>query len=164
MYSIDLSLGLCWLEAGRFTVKSMVIPKARQCHGEVGEAEAARGVRADADLAVTPLMLAILSHPGQVCGRGEDAEGSTRETRMSKPPARRGGGGPREAAEAAFQAVTTKLAAPAEPAPAQKASVLPNAKELVSLRIDRDVLEHFQAEGPGWQERINEALRRAAGK
>jgi len=41
---------------------------------------------------------------------------------------------------------------------------LPNAKELVSLRIDRDVLEHFQGEGPGWQERINAALRKAAGK
>jgi uncharacterized protein (DUF4415 family) len=34
----------------------------------------------------------------------------------------------------------------------------------VSLRIDRDVLDHFQAEGPGWQDRINDALRRAAGK
>ena len=41
---------------------------------------------------------------------------------------------------------------------------LPNAKELVSLRIDRDVLEHFQETGQGWQDRINEALRKAAGK
>jgi uncharacterized protein (DUF4415 family) len=35
---------------------------------------------------------------------------------------------------------------------------------MVSLRIDKDVLEHFQESGPGWQDRINEALRRAAGK
>ena len=28
------------------------------------------------------------------------------------------------------------------------------------MRIDRDVLEHFQEGGPGWQDRINEALRR----
>jgi uncharacterized protein (DUF4415 family) len=35
---------------------------------------------------------------------------------------------------------------------------------MVTLRIDCDVLEHFQADGPGWQDRINEALRRAAGK
>jgi uncharacterized protein (DUF4415 family) len=35
---------------------------------------------------------------------------------------------------------------------------------MVSLRIDRDVLDHFQADGPGWQERINAALRKAAGK
>jgi uncharacterized protein (DUF4415 family) len=41
---------------------------------------------------------------------------------------------------------------------------VPNAKELVTLRIDRDVLDHFQEGGPGWQDRINEALRKAAGK
>jgi uncharacterized protein (DUF4415 family) len=65
-----------------------------------------------------------------------------------------------EVAEAAFKAATTKppeVIAPKRPS-------LPNTKELVSLRIDRDVLEHFQAEGPGWQDRMNEALRKAAGK
>jgi uncharacterized protein (DUF4415 family) len=31
-------------------------------------------------------------------------------------------------------------------------------------RIDRDVLDYFQADGPGWQERINQALWKAAGK
>ena len=65
----------------------------------------------------------------------------------------------RDAAEAAFKAVTTK---PAE-APLPKPS-MPNAKELVSLRIDRAVLDHFQADGPGWQDRINEALRKIAEK
>jgi uncharacterized protein (DUF4415 family) len=67
---------------------------------------------------------------------------------------------PRQAAEAAFKAATTKP--PPEPLP--KPPALPGAKELVSLRIDRDVLDHFQEAGPGWQERINEALRKAAGK
>ena len=66
---------------------------------------------------------------------------------------------PLQAAEAAFKAATTK---PPEPAP--KSPSLPNAKELVSLRIDRDVLEHFQEGGLGWQDRMNEALRKAAGK
>jgi uncharacterized protein (DUF4415 family) len=66
---------------------------------------------------------------------------------------------PREAAEAAFKAATTK---PVE-APVPKPAV-PNAKELVSLRIDQEVLEHFQADGPGWQDRINDVLRKAAGK
>jgi uncharacterized protein (DUF4415 family) len=66
---------------------------------------------------------------------------------------------PLQAAEAAFKAATTK---PPEPAP--KRPSLPNAKELVSLRIDRDVLDHFQDGGPGWQDRINEALRKATGK
>ena len=67
---------------------------------------------------------------------------------------------PRQAAEAAFKAATTK---PVEPLP-KSPPALPGAKELVSLRIDRDVLDHFQEAGPGWQDRINEALRRAAGK
>jgi len=37
-------------------------------------------------------------------------------------------------------------------------------KETVMLRIDRDVIEFFQQDGPGWQDRINAALRKAAGK
>jgi uncharacterized protein (DUF4415 family) len=45
-----------------------------------------------------------------------------------------------------------------------KASVVPGAKETVTLRIDQDVLEYFQQDGPGWQDRINAALRKAAGK
>jgi uncharacterized protein (DUF4415 family) len=36
-------------------------------------------------------------------------------------------------------------------------------KERVTLRIDRDTLDRFRAAGPGWQTRINEALRNAAG-
>jgi uncharacterized protein (DUF4415 family) len=35
-------------------------------------------------------------------------------------------------------------------------------KKLVSLRLDPDVVAHFRATGPGWQGRINEALRKAA--
>jgi uncharacterized protein (DUF4415 family) len=63
-------------------------------------------------------------------------------------------------AEAAFKAVTTKTAPPLPKGPA----ALPGVKELVSLRIDQDVLEYFQEGGPGWQDRINAALRKAAGK
>ena len=33
-------------------------------------------------------------------------------------------------------------------------------KKLVSLRLDRDVIEQFRAGGPGWQSRINAALRK----
>ena len=68
-------------------------------------------------------------------------------------------GDPRSAAEAAFKTATTK---PPEPMP--KAPSIPGAKEMVSLRIDCDVLEYFQEDGPGWQDRINAALRKAAGK
>jgi uncharacterized protein (DUF4415 family) len=36
-------------------------------------------------------------------------------------------------------------------------------KQLVSLRIDPDVLAKFKAGGEGWQSRMNAALRKAAG-
>lgn len=39
----------------------------------------------------------------------------------------------------------------------------PVTKVSTTLRLDPDVIDHFKAEGPGWQSRINEALRRAAG-
>lgn len=65
----------------------------------------------------------------------------------------------RTEAEAVFKKVTTKA-----PEPLPKKAALPGVKELVSLRIDQDVLEHFQEGGPGWQDRINDALRKAAGK
>lgn len=32
-------------------------------------------------------------------------------------------------------------------------------KQQVTLRLDTDVIEHFRALGPGWQTRINAALR-----
>jgi uncharacterized protein (DUF4415 family) len=67
---------------------------------------------------------------------------------------------PRAAAEQAFKAVTAKPAPELPPKP----TTPPGAKETVSLRIDRDVLDFFQEDGPGWQERINAALRKAAGK
>jgi uncharacterized protein (DUF4415 family) len=35
-------------------------------------------------------------------------------------------------------------------------------KTLVSLRLDPDVIKHFRRSGPGWQSRINQALRRVA--
>jgi uncharacterized protein (DUF4415 family) len=36
-------------------------------------------------------------------------------------------------------------------------------KVAISLRVDRDVLERYRATGPGWQGRMNEALRKALG-
>ncbi len=34
-------------------------------------------------------------------------------------------------------------------------------KQAISLRIDADVLERYRATGPGWQGRMNDALRKA---
>lgn len=36
-------------------------------------------------------------------------------------------------------------------------------KQLVSLRIDREVLERLRAMGPGWQTRVNAVLRGMVG-
>lgn len=73
-----------------------------------------------------------------------------------RPPRRAGSA--LDKAEAAFKAVTSK---PVADTP--KAKPVPEGKEMVSLRLDRAVLEHFQDDGPGWQDRINAALRLAVG-
>lgn len=66
-------------------------------------------------------------------------------------------GNPMDAAEAMFK--------PGRKAalPPPRAGAIPVGRETVSLRIDRDVLEWFQADGPGWQDRVNAALRTASG-
>lgn len=76
---------------------------------------------------------------------------------MAAPPRRPVGS--IEQAERAFKALTAKPVANATP----KSTAVPAGKEMVSLRIDRDVLAHFQDDGPGWQDRINDALRKTAG-
>ncbi len=76
------------------------------------------------------------------------------EEYMSRPPTRKTSSDPHKVAEAVFKKQAPKVAAPA---------ITPGARELVSLRIDQDVLARFQADGPGWQDRINDALRRASG-
>ncbi len=58
-----------------------------------------------------------------------------------------------DAAEALFKP------AKKEPAPAVEKRALPETKEQVSLKLDSSVLQHFQDDGPGWQDRINDALR-----
>lgn len=72
---------------------------------------------------------------------------------MARPPK-----DPFKAAEALF-----KPAAPKLPDAPQRAATIPGMKESVTLRIDADVLAFFQDDGPGWQDRINAALRKAAG-
>lgn len=42
-----------------------------------------------------------------------------------------------------------------------KGSVKPDAKQQITLRPDKSVIEKFRATGAGWQSRINQALRRA---
>jgi len=40
---------------------------------------------------------------------------------------------------------------------------LENPKEAVKLRLDPEIVVRFKADGPGWQTRMNEALRKAVG-
>ena len=40
---------------------------------------------------------------------------------------------------------------------------LANAKQAIKLRLDPEVIEGFRVQGPGWQARMNEALRTALG-
>ncbi|MCJ2068623.1 BrnA antitoxin family protein [Methylobacterium sp. J-030] len=68
---------------------------------------------------------------------------------------------PRAAAEAAFRAATSAKpeAPPRQQAAPPRPAVPPGAREMVSLRLDSAVLAHFQKDGPGWQDRINAALK-----
>ena len=78
---------------------------------------------------------------------------------MASPPRRPPAGRDfMKAAEAVFKPAPPKLP------DAPKVSAVPGARESVTLRIDSDVLAFFQEDGPGWQDRINAALRKAAGK
>lgn len=61
---------------------------------------------------------------------------------------------PKEAAEALFKP------APKAAAPAVERRAPPEVREMVSIKLDSAVLEHFQKDGPGWQDRINAALRK----
>lgn len=60
---------------------------------------------------------------------------------------------PMDAAEALFKPAKKAAAAPVEK------RALPEVKELVSIKLDSAVIEYFQEDGPGWQDRINDALR-----
>ncbi|MBL0371622.1 BrnA antitoxin family protein [Rhizobium sp. KVB221] len=72
---------------------------------------------------------------------------------MANPPRRPVN--PMDAAEALFKPAKRPVEAVVEK------RALPKAKELVSLKLDSAVLEHFQEGGPGWQDRLNDMLARA---
>lgn len=79
---------------------------------------------------------------------------------MTRPPYRHRSSDALSAAEAVFKPAPPAVA---KPLPVQKKTGVPVSKELVSIKLDSDLIAHFQEDGPGWQERINDALRKAAG-
>jgi uncharacterized protein (DUF4415 family) len=52
-----------------------------------------------------------------------------------------------------------RLIRPARPAGRPKSEA---PKEAIHIRLDADVVAHYRASGPGWQSRINAALRKSA--
>jgi uncharacterized protein (DUF4415 family) len=63
-------------------------------------------------------------------------------------------------AEAVFKPPTPPADEPVRP---ERNGGVRVSKELVSIKLDSDLIAHFQEDGPGWQERINDALRQATG-
>lgn len=61
----------------------------------------------------------------------------------------------KDAAEALFKPIKKA------PVPAVERPAVPNTKELVSIKLDSEVVAFFQKGGPGWQDRINDTLRAA---
>ena len=62
----------------------------------------------------------------------------------------------------ASEALSPKLyAALTARKPGQRGSQKAPTKEMITIRIDRDIVAAFRATGAGWQARVNEALRAA---
>jgi uncharacterized protein (DUF4415 family) len=78
----------------------------------------------------------------------ENPEWTARDFARSKPHI----GGKPVSMEEFREAVAAKIGRPKSDDP----------KQAVKLRLDRDVIAHFQAAGSGWQTRINAVLRQAA--
>ncbi|MGY3458858.1 uncharacterized protein (DUF4415 family) [Bradyrhizobium sp. LM3.4] len=106
-------------------------------------------------------------YPGLMAARISEAQGRHREVgsedSVEQKP-RPDGQAPKSPARTGLLCLRSGPAATKVAVAPPKQNVAPGVKEQVTLRIDQDVLEHFQAGGPGWQDRINDALRKAAGK
>jgi uncharacterized protein (DUF4415 family) len=50
------------------------------------------------------------------------------------------------------------------PKPRRRGAQKTPTKVQTTIRLDRDVVDHFKREGHGWQSRINAALRRVVNK
>ena len=66
-----------------------------------------------------------------------------------------------ELSDAWFDQAEIKVAG--QPAPRGRPRAA-RPKRAVNIRLSQEVLEHFQAAGPGWQTRIDEALLRAVAR
>jgi uncharacterized protein (DUF4415 family) len=77
---------------------------------------------------------------------------------MSKPKAKR------DHDSAEFPAIPAKLLARMKPSKRGRPPEGSAPKQAIALRIDSEVLAAFKAQGPGWQSRMQETLKRAANR
>ena len=85
-----------------------------------------------------------------------------RESREKTPIAHERGDGPYDPNDE--KATEKFLAGATVRRPGQRGPQKAPTKERISLRLSRDVVEHFRATGEGWQTRIDEALQRVIHK
>ena len=69
----------------------------------------------------------------------------------------------REMAERGWHGIGDRVVREARPR-GRPAKAPEERKEKVTPRLSPDVLAHYRAQGPGWQTRIDEALRKAIGR
>ena len=74
--------------------------------------------------------------------------------REAKRPAARGGKD--------FPEIPATLLAKMKPSKRGRPPAGSEAKQSIALRIDREVLAAYKAQGPGWQSRMQATLKRAA--
>jgi uncharacterized protein (DUF4415 family) len=65
-------------------------------------------------------------------------------------------------ADAEFPEIPAELLARMKPSKRGRPPQGDAAKQSIALRLDRDVLAAFKAQGPGWQSRMQATLKRAA--
>lgn len=77
---------------------------------------------------------------------------------MSKPKAKR----PSPRASADFPEIPAALLARMKPSKRGRPPQGAEPKQAIALRVDREVLAAYKAQGPGWQSRMQATLKRAA--
>jgi uncharacterized protein (DUF4415 family) len=63
-----------------------------------------------------------------------------------------------------FPEIPAELLAKMRPSKRGRPPVGAAPKQSIALRVDRDVLAAFKAQGPGWQSRMQATLKRAANR
>ena len=79
---------------------------------------------------------------------------------MSKPKAKR----PAPRAAANFPEIPAALLARMKPSKRGRPPQGAEAKQSIALRVDKEVLAAYKAQGPGWQSRMQATLKRAASR